>query len=52
MGTPNSNLTIQRDLDRLENWAERNDINFNKEMCRVLYPWSSNLMHQNTLGAQ
>jgi len=49
--TPEGCAVIQRDLDRLESWTERNLMKFNKGKCMVLRLGRNNSMHQYRFGA-
>ncbi|GAB0181456.1 mitochondrial enolase superfamily member 1 [Grus japonensis] len=48
--TPEGCAAIQQDLDRRENWAERNLMKFNKGKCGVLHLGRNNSKHQYRLG--
>lgn len=35
--TPDGRATVWKELSRLQNWAEKNFMNFNPEKCHVLH---------------
>ncbi|TRZ11644.1 hypothetical protein HGM15179_015465 [Zosterops borbonicus] len=43
---------IQKDLNGLERWAEKNQLKFRKGKCRILPLGTNNPLHQDRLGAE
>ncbi|GAB0180750.1 mitochondrial enolase superfamily member 1 [Grus japonensis] len=48
---PEGRAAIQRDLDSLDKWTDRNLMKFNKGKCKILYLESKNPRRQYMLGA-
>ena len=48
--TPEGWDAIQGDLDRLEQWAQKNVMRFNKDKCKVLHLHCNNLYYKYKLG--
>lgn len=48
--TPKGKAAIQRDLGRLEEWANTNLLKFNKDKCSVLALGSKTVLEHHRLG--
>ena len=48
--SPEERTTIQRNLDRLEEWDIDKKMNFNWEKCKVLYLGIKNAKHKYKMG--
>ena len=46
--TAEERIRFQNELNRLENWAQANKMNFNRDKCKVLHLGRKNQMHKYT----
>ena len=49
--TPEGRAALQGDLDRLEEWASKNHMKFNKDKCKIMHLGKYNPGVQHRLGS-
>ncbi|KAJ7400656.1 rna-directed dna polymerase from mobile element jockey-like [Pitangus sulphuratus] len=49
---PEGCVALQKNINRLQRWTEKNSLKFNKGKCRVLHLGRNNPMHQYRLGVE